>query len=338
MKTRRRNPAIIMAALLAAALAFSLSPVLPVLADDSGWTDPSANSADPGNLGFNTPQGAYTDGTGLDGYQYAEASPTWNRHQYYGYDFSAMPDTAVIEGIEVRMDAWLRSVSPSYTGSLAVELSWDDGGSWTSTGYSTGNLSYGQSSYYKGGATIKWGHAWTATEVKTAFRVRLVATVSGNSNGRVYTDWVPVKVYYSVPLSAGGDANIMGDVGATLELNAPGAILLGNMTPSGSPYSVSSATPGSVNCNDPDGCTVTVKSNRADGKMASPTPHALNSTLVVTTGSLTGVTVTTTPQSCINTSAPGVASISLSVTQAIDYNDAADSGYSIALTYTATAN
>ncbi len=64
MKTRCRNPAIIMAALLAAALAFSLSPVLPVLADDSGWMN-MAQRRNPATLASIRPQGGLHDGTAL---------------------------------------------------------------------------------------------------------------------------------------------------------------------------------------------------------------------------------------------------------------------------------
>jgi len=77
--------------------------------------------------------------------------------------------------------------------------------------------------------------------------------------------------------------------------------------------------------------------NRADGKMQSTTPNTLTNALAVTTGSLSGATVTTTSQECVNTSAPGETSITLSVSQEIVYADAADTGYSITLTYTAAA-
>jgi len=142
----------------------------------------------------------------------------------------------------------------------------------------------------------------------------------------------------AVPVMADTDTtDITGNVPAVLELTAPSIIALGDMSPASSPATGSSSTAGSVKCNDPDGYTVSVASDKSDGKMQS-TSNTLTNALAVTTGSLSGVTVTTTAQDCVTTSAPGETSISLSVSQEIVYTDAADTGYSIQLTYTATAN
>ena len=148
---------------------------------------------------------------------------------------------------------------------------------------------------------------------------------------------VLVAVTVAPVMADTGTTDITGNVPAVLELTAPSAIALGDMSPAASPDTGSSATPGSVKCNDQDGYTVTVESNKADGKMQSPTTNTLTNALDVTTGSLSGVTVTTTPQTCVDTSAPGETSIDLSVSQVIAYTDAADTGYSITLTYTASA-
>jgi hypothetical protein len=141
----------------------------------------------------------------------------------------------------------------------------------------------------------------------------------------------------ATPVMAAETTEITGNVSEVLELTAPSGFSLGDMSPTSSPATGSSSTAGSVKCNDPDGYTVTVESNRADGKMQSTTPNTLTNALAVTTGSLSGATVTTTSQECVNTSAPGETSITLSVSQEIVYADAADTGYSITLTYTAAA-
>jgi hypothetical protein len=144
---------------------------------------------------FTNPAGAYND-TGNT----ANATDG-NVEQYYGYNFNV---TDRVCGIEVRLDAWRRSSGShrSYSGAIAVELSWDGGTNWTSTGYGTGNLTEDEATYNVGGASDDWGRNWTASEVNnsTGLRVRLTAAAScsGSSCGtpRVYLDWVPVTVYY----------------------------------------------------------------------------------------------------------------------------------------------
>ena len=169
----------------------------------TGWMNPTADSPGPNNWGFNNPTGAYTDGTGPDGWSYAWAMPgtmygkPFNVHEFYGYGFS-VPLGDTINGIEVRMDAW--RITATTTGSLAVELSWDSGTSWTTMGYGTGTLPYGEKTYYEGSTSDTWGHTWTTSELgNNYFRVRLTTSCSGSitcSSRTFYLDWVPVKVYY----------------------------------------------------------------------------------------------------------------------------------------------
>jgi hypothetical protein len=139
--------------------------------------------------------------------------------------------------------------------------------------------------------------------------------------------------------AADNTTEITADVGAAIVLTAPNpTINLGTMDPSTKFVWTGSATnAGSVSCNDHSGYSVTVVSDRADGKMVSTNAYTLGAALLVTTGSQSGVAVTSgTPLTCVDTSAPGVTAIPLSVSQTIAYTDKADTGYSITLTYTAT--
>jgi len=152
---------------------------------------PTAN-----NGSFSTPTGPYADGG-------SSASGTNNQvHRYYGYDFSSIPAGATIDGIEVRVDAWVDAAWSvwifSAGGYLDVELSWDNGSTWTSSNKSTGNLTESENDIYLGGSNDLWGHAWTREEIANNFRVRLVAT-EWNSFGSntVNVDWLPVTVYYT---------------------------------------------------------------------------------------------------------------------------------------------
>ncbi len=161
--------------------------VLRALAQyDTGWQDPSQDMG-----AFEAPFQAYHDGGG------AAIAGRDESHQYWGYSFS-LPAGMVVEGIEVRLDAWRESGVP--LAALYVELSWDGGISWTSTGYNTGPLATTETTYILGGPNDTWGRTWTASELSDAnFRVRI--TTSGLEPGKViHLDWVPVKVYYAPAL------------------------------------------------------------------------------------------------------------------------------------------
>ena len=98
-----------------------------------------------------------------------------------------------ITGISVRLIA--RVDSASGTRKMCVQLSWDGGATWTAA-QQTGNLgSTSYQSYYLGGSSDTWGHAWTPSELSNAnFRVRI--TDVGSSTSRdFYLDWAAVRVY-----------------------------------------------------------------------------------------------------------------------------------------------
>jgi len=138
---------------------------------------------------FQNPTGAFADGGGrarFGGFRFL--------HFYGGYGI-VLPPGAQVVGIEVRLDAWDRR-QPG--GALAVELSWDGGLNWTSTGYTTGALPPQETTRVLGGPTDLWGRtAWTAADLSDPnFVVRLLVQGS-NVRGRL--DWVPVRVYYVLP-------------------------------------------------------------------------------------------------------------------------------------------
>jgi len=208
-----------------AGLVLAASGVVQAVPTTTGWVNPSANS--PIGLGYNVPEAAYADGLLNPGAWNTEISWHAPSHVYYGYDLSAIPDGATINGIQVRLDAWYNTAYES-AGSIAVELSWDNGSNWTTTGYGTGALGGASYSpitdpapYILGSTSNTWSttHTWTATELKTAFKIKLTATVAndgipGTLNPDLVLDWVPVGVTY--------------DVTSTV-VPAPGAILLGSI-------------------------------------------------------------------------------------------------------------
>jgi uncharacterized repeat protein (TIGR01451 family) len=114
--------------------------------------------------------------------------------RYCGYGFS-IPSDATIDGIVVELeDAHYINALGSDTGAIAVELSWDGGTTWTSTGISQG-LSSSEQDYNLGGSSNLWGHAWTVSEINSNLCVRL--TAPNTNNREVELDWLPVTVYFS---------------------------------------------------------------------------------------------------------------------------------------------
>lgn len=128
--------------------------------------------------------------------------------------------------------------------------------------------------------------------------------------------------------------DVTGDIPAILDLTPPEDIDFGNFAIG--PNTASSGTDGSIGCNDPDGYYVTVESDKADGKMVSPTPNTLTNELYMTTGLVINQIADTTVRTCVDEGGPGQVTISLSVSQDIVYADPADTGYTLTLTYTAT--
>jgi hypothetical protein len=115
-----------------------------------------------------------------------------DRHVYSNYSIS-VPGTAVIQGIEVRLDA--RVDSASNAPFLCVQLSWDGGATWT-TAKSTSTLTTGEATYILGGPADTWGRTWTTSQLSnTSFRVRIVDVAS--STARDFSlDWIAVQVTY----------------------------------------------------------------------------------------------------------------------------------------------
>ena len=115
-----------------------------------------------------------------------------DKHRYYNYNIS-LPAGAVIQGLEVRVDA--RADSTAGAPKTCVQLSWDGGTTWT-TAKSTATLTTAEAAYTLGGPADTWGRAWTATQLNnTNFRVRVINVASSTSRD-FSLDWVAVRVTY----------------------------------------------------------------------------------------------------------------------------------------------
>jgi hypothetical protein len=169
----------------------------------TGWRGPAANSPDSGGDGNGyevNGAGAYAD----DG-QFATDTNSGtgagltctgggkDKHRFSNYGFN-LPGTAVVRGIEVRLDA--RADTTAGTPYLCIQLSWDGGATWTAP-KSTGTLGTAEGTYILGGPTDRWGRAWTSAALANgAFRVRVVDVASSNARDFAL-EWVAVRVSYT---------------------------------------------------------------------------------------------------------------------------------------------
>ncbi len=174
-----------MKALLCCALLFATTLAL---AQDTGWLNPSI---DFGQFAFGW-RAYYNDNQSaiiLSAYDVIF-------HDYWRYGIN-LPPSARITGIEVRLDAWHWRFGWDFESYLWVELSWDGGGAWTSTGYGTGRLPLTETTYILGGPSDLWGRsAWSPNELSDInFRVRIFGI------GTARLDWVAVRIYYSTSLA-----------------------------------------------------------------------------------------------------------------------------------------
>jgi hypothetical protein len=176
----------------------------PAPSTSTGFLSPSANAAQTSSAGDNngyqtSPGNAYANdslmATDTNSGTNTNTSCTNNgkdNHRYYNYNLN-LPATAVIKGIQVRLDA--RTDATSGSPKICVQLSWDGGTTWT-TAKSTTNLSTTEATYTLGSTTDAWGRTWTSSNFSNAnFRIRVI-DVASNTSRDFFLDYVAVNVTY----------------------------------------------------------------------------------------------------------------------------------------------
>ncbi len=156
----------------------------------SGWQDPSAFDG----------AGQWTGAGNVYASDNSRASMsgTPKSHWWSGFGLQ-VPQGSSVYGIEVRIE---KSASASGS-SLAVELSWDGGTSFTSTGSSVSFSNSSDNTVTLGGTTETWGRAWSAEEINQGLAVRLTGSVPGDSDSEfVYVDHIQVNVQYGTDSGA----------------------------------------------------------------------------------------------------------------------------------------
>jgi hypothetical protein len=176
----------------------------PGSSTSTGYLAPSAQAAQTSGAGDNNGyEGGPTDAFADGGPEATDTNSGTNKntsctntgkdkHHFYDYNFN-LPSTAVIQGIEVRLDA--RADSNGGAPRLCIEISWNGGASWTAV-KNTSNITTTQATYILGGAADTWGRTWTAGDFSNAnFRIR-VTDVSNNANRDFFLDYIAVNVAY----------------------------------------------------------------------------------------------------------------------------------------------
>jgi hypothetical protein len=135
------------------------------LADTTTWKSPT--------IGVGTDFTDHIEAYSSDD-SYASAAPAGSKlsHIYYNYDLG-VPDVAIINGIEVRLDYYWQP-GEADSKSAEVRLSWDGGTSWTTVKSDSNPPISSEATVIFGGPTDTWGHTWNADQLSNAnFRVEV---------------------------------------------------------------------------------------------------------------------------------------------------------------------
>ncbi|MEO8356278.1 MAG: PKD domain-containing protein [Chloroflexota bacterium] len=176
----------------------------PPASTSTGFLSPSANAAQTSSAGDNngyqtSPANAYandssfaTDTNSGTNTNTSCANNGKDKHHFYNYNFN-IPATAVIKGIQVRLDA--RADATSGSPKICLQLSWDGGTTWT-TAKSTTNLGTTEATYTLGSTSDTWGRTWSPGNFSNAnFRIRVI-DVAGNTSRDFFLDYVAINVTY----------------------------------------------------------------------------------------------------------------------------------------------
>jgi uncharacterized protein YkuJ len=157
-----------------------------LIGNNPNFKRPTANSGE-----WTNPASAY-DGT--DGTYATDSSGSTNN--FSNYDF-AIPGSNQIYGVAVQLEV----SGTTAAGTIGIELSFDGGTTWTTSGTVTPTLTTTDVVVTMGGPANTWGRSWTPIEFSSAnFAVRLTGNPSSNT---VQVDGLQVRVY-SVTTGGGG--------------------------------------------------------------------------------------------------------------------------------------
>ena len=169
--------------------------------------EPIADAAQPGGdeNGFETnPSYAYaddansaTDASSGDDENSVAADAGTDKHNFYNYGMDVIPDGSTIDGITVRADIAVDSLTNNpFT---AIRLSWDGGSTWTAVKSQT-LTAITETTYTYGGSADNWGRTWSVSELSDAnFRLQVINgdTKTQNSLRDFSLDYIPVSITFT---------------------------------------------------------------------------------------------------------------------------------------------
>lgn len=123
------------------------------------------------------------------------------------YDFSSIPDDAIINGIVVETD--LSSSNANYTAYMKVRISKDGGSNWSNYTAEQSRKSTTDQIKTFGTSTDLWGLTLSSSEVKdtTNFRVDTAGRIS-NASYTCRVDFLRVTVYYTPTVTISGTSDM----------------------------------------------------------------------------------------------------------------------------------
>ena len=155
--------------------------------DNNGYeTNASGACVSGGTVATDANSGSGTQTTCTDSHK--------DRHKFssFGISVPASP-TPTIDGIEITVNAKIGS-SPS-TRMVCVELSWNNGTTWTTP--KTQTLSTTMTSYTLGSSADNWGHTWSLSDLSNPNFLVRVTDVASNTSSTFSLDGLSANVYYS---------------------------------------------------------------------------------------------------------------------------------------------
>ena len=158
---------------------------------NTGYLSPTTHAADRGGDGDGfelNPTYAFDD----DSVPASNVGGDGDRHRFSTYGMS-LKSSCSVSGIEVKLDWWLSALGGG--NSMDVELSWDNGASWTAA-KTDAVESTSERSVVLGSSSDAWGRTWASSEfADDLFLVGV--TTNGLGSPTCFLDWAPVKVYYT---------------------------------------------------------------------------------------------------------------------------------------------
>ena len=154
---------------------------------DTGFKSPSATGQDYNQ--WSNPTNAFASDNSR-----AREDRNGQQQDWYNFTFG-VPGGATIVGIEVSVEAVDWDCSND---GVDIELSWDGGTSYTSSGKGASWPCETEVTNTFGGSADTWGRTWSDFEFSNAnFRLRLTKT--GTDWVFIFVDHVQAKVYYQGP-------------------------------------------------------------------------------------------------------------------------------------------